>query len=171
MKNRKTVFFVTAGAVALAVVAGVLFVKTGLPVFRDYDNDAILGAASVPPSTKYQEQNFVGGALKDERLFTADGLKLSGMEDVLRVTASANTTAKLKCTYQSLKGSFKLILVSDGGKVDSLFDSDRQKNGDVVAVSFLKGTDTIRLVGKPAQLQNLSAAWVELDRSGLTESA
>lgn len=171
MKNRKTVFFVTAGAVVLAAFAGVLFGRAGLPAFRDYDNNAVLGAASVSPSTKYQEQNFVGGALKDEQLFTVDGLKLSGMEDVLQVTASANTTAKLKCTYQSLKGSFKLILVSDGGKVVSLFDSDRQKNGDTVAVPFSKGTDTIRLVGKPTQLQSLSAAWVELDRSGLTESA
>lgn len=171
MKNSKAVFFIAAGAIVLVVFAGILFGRTGLPVFNDYDNNAVLGAASVPSFTKYQEQNFVGGSLKNNRLFTADGLKLSGVEDVVRVEASESTTAKLKFDYQSLKGSFKLILVSDGGKVVSLFDSDRQKSGDTITVPFSKGTDTIRLVGKPAQLQSLSATWVEIDRSGLTESA
>lgn len=171
MKNRKVVLFVAAGVAVAAVLAGVLFGRSGLPSFRDYDNDAVLGADSVPRTTTYQQQSFVGGALSKDRLLTVRGLKLSGVENVLQVTASENTTAKLQCAYQSLKGSFKLILVSDGGKVVSLFDSDRQKSGDTVAVPLLKGRDTIRLVGKPVQLQNFSADWVELDRSGLVESA
>ena len=133
--------------------------------FSDYDNTAVLGASSIPASTNYQQQMFsVNG--NNSQFLTVQGLSLSGMENILQLTASEDVTASLKCTYQSLKGSFKLIYASDG-KATTIFDSDRCKSGSVAPASFPKGVGIIRLVGKPAYVQNMAVTWVNIDRTKL----
>lgn len=87
---------------------------------------------------------------------------------MLNVNAQDDTTAKLKCSYSSIDGAFKLIIVSESGKVDTFFDSAKQKSESIVSVHFPKGTDSIRLVGKPVQLSGFSATWTEIDRSKLS---
>ena len=165
MNMKKKGWLAAVGMACLTVFFAVACGEQQLPNFADYDNTAVLGASSVPSSTRYQQRMYSVNGNKSQFL-TVQGLSLSGMENVLQLTASEDVTASLKCTYQSLKGSFKLVYASDG-KATTIFDSDRCKSGSVASVSFPKGVGNIRLVGKPAYVQNLTVTWVNIDRTKL----
>lgn len=135
-----------------------------LSEFKDYDNTAVL-ANEHSTFASYRQLLYVVNGNSDT-LLTAKNLNLSGIEKVVHFTATEAVKTSLKCTYESLKGSFKLIYASDG-KATTMIDSDRQKSGDVVTVTFPQGSGTIRLVGKPVSVENLTVTWENIDRSKL----
>lgn len=164
--TKKAVILLSAfGAVVLVILLSIL-VTRDFP-FADYSNDAVLGESKTPRPS-YNEEGYNSGAIDDNTLLTIDRMKLKGIENVLSVNVQDETTARLKCRYRSISGAFKLIMVSQTGKVTTLFDSAKQKSGSVVSVSFPKGADIIRLVGKPVQLTGFSATWAQIDRSNLS---
>ena len=165
MVKNKSVFLGVLGAVFVLVLAGAFFLNRPLPTFSGYGDNAVLGEQN-PPEPTFHEKNYVSNPNSDS-LLTVGSLQLSGIEDMADLNAKGSTTGKLECSFQSIKGAFKLILVSGGGKVTPLFDSEKQKSGSVVSVPFSKGTNSIRLVGKPVQLAGFSAKWTDIDHSEL----
>ena len=165
MSKNKSVFLGILGAVFVLVLAGALLLNRPFSTFSGYEDNAVLGE-SQPPEPKYQEKNYVSNTNGDN-LLTAGSLQLSGIEDVTDINAKSETTGKLECTFRSVQGAFKLIVVSDSGKVTPIFDSEKQKSGSVVSVPFSKGKNTLRLVGKPVALTDFSAKWTEIDHSEL----
>lgn len=157
-------FFAAAGMMCLLVCFATGCNNLNLPQFKDYDNTAVLADEHSTFST-YQQLIYIVNE-NSNTLLTAKNLNLSGIEKVVHVTASQDVKASLKCTFGSLKGSFKLIYASDA-KATTIFDSDRQKSNDIVTASFPKGNGTIRLVGKPVRLENLAVTWENIDRSRL----
>jgi hypothetical protein len=132
--------------------------------FKDYDNMTVLGNENRNIGS-YQQLIFSASESSDT-LLSVKKLHLSGIEKIMRAAASEDVKASLKCTYESLEGSFKLVYSSDG-KATILFDSDKNKSGDIVTVTFPKGSGLIRLVGKPATVEKLTVTWEDIDRSKL----
>ena len=166
MKKRKVLPLSIMAVLVIVVLSFFFLSKTNFPQFSGYDNNAVLGAPTLP-KTYYNEKSFVVGAKGSSSLLTAQSIKLSGIEDILDTNLKSGMDASLKCTYSSLHGSFKLVLVSNDKNVVTLFDSDKQKSGETVKVPFSIGHNLIRLAGKPTQLENLSLTWVSTDNSKL----
>ncbi len=165
MSKNKSVFLGVLGAVFVLVLAGVFLLNRPIPTFSGYGDNAVLGELN-PPEPAVQEKNYVSNP-NGESLLSVGSLQLSGIENVADLNAKSDTTGKLECSFQSVQGAFKLILVSGSGKVTPIFDSEKQKSGSVVSVPFSKGTNAVRLVGKPVMLTGFSAKWAEIDRSEL----
>jgi hypothetical protein len=132
--------------------------------FKDYDNMAVLGNENQTFGS-YQQQIFHANSSSDT-LFSVNKLNLSGIEKIMRATVSEDVKASLKCTFESLQGSFKLVY-SSNGNATILFDSDKNQSGDIVTVTFPKGSGLIRLVGKPVTVEKMTVTWEDIDRSKL----
>lgn len=165
MLKNKSVFFGMIGAVFVLVLTGILFLCRPFPTFSGYSDNSVLGEQQ-PPEPTFHEKNYVSNQNGDN-LLTVSSLQLSGIENVADINAKSNITGKLECSFQSVQGAFKLILVSGSGKVTPIFDSEKQKSGSVVSVPFSKGINAVRLVGKPVELTGFSAKWTDIDRSEL----
>lgn len=166
MSKNKSVFLGILGAVLVLVLSGAIFFNRPLPAFSGYGDNAVLGALQ-PPEPTFHEKNYISSTDGDN-LLTVGSLQLSGIENVADINAKSDTTGRLECDFLSVRGSFKLILVSGSGKVTPIFDSEKQKSGSVVSVPFSKGMNAVRLVGKPVELTGFSAKWTEIDHSELT---
>lgn len=164
---KKTTVIISASAALVVVVLAALFLKLKINTFADYNNDAVLGSPN-PPKSTYTAKIFVTGPEDSDSLLYIHDIKLKGIENIAHFNADENITGKLKCTYSSIQGACKLILVSEKGEVVTLFDSEKQKSGTTVEVPFFKGENTIRLVGKPVHLKEFTAKWVDIDHSKLS---
>lgn len=149
--------------VLLCAVIGILLASISNRPFSGYDDDAVLRMEH-PLSTRIASV-YIGGGIGNDRLLYAQSLKLRGIDEIRSVKASEPTTGTLRCSFSAVDGAFKLILVSPDGAVNTLFDTQQQKNGDEFAVPFAQGENSIRLVGKPCHVKDLQLEWTELDRS------
>lgn len=161
---KKLIVVLSASAALVVVVLAVVFFKLKTNTFADYNNDAVLGSPN-PPRSTYTAKLFVTGPEDSDSLLYIHEIKLKGIEDIIHYNASENVTGKLKCSYSSIKGACKLILVSEKRGVITLFDSEKQSSDAIVDVPFVKGENKIRLVGKPVQLKEFTAKWVNIDHS------
>lgn len=158
MKNMLLIVF----AMVLCLWSGCAILKPNFDnEYENYDdNDKLISTNAdwVMSSRDYEcgynpESNFI---------FKATDLYIRGLKQITKIDAKESQKIKFEFSGELEKGHYKIILIDPEDNITTLFEDDKVINDEV---ELKKGTNLIKIVGKPAQIKSIEAKIEQIDLS------
>lgn len=122
--------------------------------FYEYDNEEIIGAVN-PPKPHFESKNYVANGSSEDVILKVEELKLSGVIIFAKNFQEDKSNRKIQCSFDNLKGKFKIILITDDNEIVTIFNSEVQESDEVISVEYMDGNNELRIIGSKLDVENL----------------